>query len=1306
MNLWSADDSKQPKNDDATRAQLRQEQAIVPGDAFRHNEAAAKDVPLSKTLKKKVSSRSRRSMFVRGNSKAERAAAQAFTSAPIGRISSSSSGGPTLSTSSTLGAAPSPAAELAATGSKGDTILSPATNVTYYTRAEIQAHHSTQTSCWIVIQNKVYDVTLYQTDHPGGGHLISDHYAGRDATLAFYGHESGMANGEFHAHTNRARKKLESLYVGDVHPSDRTDYCKEIDLGKISGGDAKQRNVAAISDRIEHEERDAVRMDLEKYYKGELSLKDMGIDWDNLGDGKIQPVKKKKPSSLSSMMVETTATEFLLRGPAQPPPPTPSTAPMRSGASSGGTPPEEVMSRRPQKRLSAFEAGLIDVSDNVADVVEGTDESHGPSEAVETPPPATSPSSLPNPANCSCIDATHEIDLPHYPTVLQRGGTGGKDDIEEEFPYGTHSLKGLGGVPCTGSETEWSRFCRPPCHRSNVPPDSCSGLDAVPAVPPVSFLDTGRDLAAKALLATRLFPELEGELMVLDDARGMRGTPPGNTTSVSCCERGTFHLRGGWLRRIVSNCSGPLRVGISVGKQSPPTFSDEASGSSVAVDGAMAVNINKRSSNSTRGCPDYTEHCIRELPDARMIDPLEVAATPQFEIGSDAFQCCGWTLRAVSPTGSDGTLEEERKRNSWTSPICPSTSEWQAAINASIQVRSSSQYTDARTFLSAVCGSMASSLRSQPPSCPENETSHGPRCTPALDIVEWIERQFDFEENWAIEFANALINSSFLVHAQDGMGETIKVEKDGVDLNALYVFSDEIIGAMCSCPPGQEQEVVATNDPNGKSTDIDARIRARQTGTRSGATACATSGAGSVYCIALVTQEELLNHFDNFSGTEEYQDQIQMQKMLSYASMSQKAKTPSKRRSSLDLYRERVFIRRSFDQRHMVDTLENALDPSGAHKGNGNHNPLRSSKTVCHSHPCSYTQQIVPYMPEAWPQHPLLLRPSPGSSMRVKGIRFASSQKYMFLPGSGFCCGCTLPINTGSEVPGKSLVTDFETDLFGGTILVRVRGCRDAQAGANMDTDNPTSGHFGEGGTGQTFQIVVRGRFRREGLPISECMTGQVFDAPPGKLPPRLALRAALNLLTVLSPVMRVTWVGNGPWLFLGPLASAAQSIIVSEPDSTEEEGGKDHHQPVAMGHQIESPNPEPADPSSSLLSAVGGIRPSQSRNTAIRRKVRKKAFDKLGSKKDKSVTFRTDREYTFVFFHHLPRLDDFSLDLGSMGCHDMSMMLNGQPLKIMAGHEREGQGGGAKSLDCLWSFDLWHEKLFAAAKMQPTNEE
>lgn len=67
------------------------------------------------------------------------------------------------------------------------------------------AEHNTPEDCWVMLHGKVYEVTDYLANHPGGGNLISRN-GGKDVTSDF----EGMF------HSDRARARLKTLYIGDV----------------------------------------------------------------------------------------------------------------------------------------------------------------------------------------------------------------------------------------------------------------------------------------------------------------------------------------------------------------------------------------------------------------------------------------------------------------------------------------------------------------------------------------------------------------------------------------------------------------------------------------------------------------------------------------------------------------------------------------------------------------------------------------------------------------------------------------------------------------------------------------------------------------------------------------------------------------------------------------------------------------------------------------------------------------------------------------------------------------------------------
>ena len=359
-----------------------------------------------------------------------------------------------------------------------------------------------------------------------------------------------------------------------------------------------------------------------------------------------------------------------------------------------------------------------------------------------------------------------------------------------------------------------------------------------------------------------------------------------------------------------------------------------------------------------------------------------------------------------------------------------------------------------------------------------------------------------------------------------------------------------------------------------------------------------------------------------------------------------------------------------------------------------------------HSYPCKDTYtHVPPSSPEKWPQRPILLRPSPESNMKILGVRYSSSDTYLPLPGTGYCNGCTLPINNGNEECGKCLVIDIESDLFIGTAMLRIKNIstlNDEDTISDLNDNNIdtiTKSYFHN--KKRTFQGIVRGRFKVPDIPMSECVTGQVFNHPAGHLPPRLIMKGAISIISHLAPQLQARLEGDCP-RFLSPLVSTAQSAFVQS--TTDENAFADDSIEDTMYE------PQPSDPTSllqelhqsddeSLLSTL----PSDSDNITTRIKTRKRAFDKLHSTRCKTPTFDTKSEYTFEFFQHLILFNDFALSFPKpIGKHPLRSMLNGQPLKFMAAHqthERDEKGNIIdEKMSWLWSFDLWHESLYEDA--------
>ncbi|XP_023554801.1 cytochrome b5-like isoform X2 [Cucurbita pepo subsp. pepo] len=78
---------------------------------------------------------------------------------------------------------------------------------TVFTLAEV-ASHDNRNDCWLIIEDKVYDVTKFLEDHPGGDEVLLSS-TGKDATNDFL--DVG--------HSSAASAMMEEFYVGDIDSS-------------------------------------------------------------------------------------------------------------------------------------------------------------------------------------------------------------------------------------------------------------------------------------------------------------------------------------------------------------------------------------------------------------------------------------------------------------------------------------------------------------------------------------------------------------------------------------------------------------------------------------------------------------------------------------------------------------------------------------------------------------------------------------------------------------------------------------------------------------------------------------------------------------------------------------------------------------------------------------------------------------------------------------------------------------------------------------------------------------------------------
>lgn len=329
---------------------------------------------------------------------------------------------------------------------------------------------------------------------------------------------------------------------------------------------------------------------------------------------------------------------------------------------------------------------------------------------------------------------------------------------------------------------------------------------------------------------------------------------------------------------------------------------------------------------------------------------------------------------------------------------------------------------------------------------------------------------------------------------------------------------------------------------------------------------------------------------------------------------------------------------------------------------------------------CSKGRKTPSLLPSEWPQYPLMLRV--GSGTVVKGIRFSAQQEYLWKTGDVHtwkdalehhwgkaskpdtpnfgCPKCmTLPINNGNEPPGESLVVDFESNLWVGTMLLRLR----FSEGTTVDKYNDSKGYFA--GMNRRYQAVITGS-PKKAIPISDCVTGLQLEREAGKLPAKWILKGALKLLQFFAPQLECKLDHDKPYS-LTPLGSTPQMFGVN----------------CLNGRgDIENKLEEPSEGVRTLLGQA-----SSAPTSLVRAKLRKKALDKAFLQETNHPQLTPQHEYTMEFLQHLFSFQTFEMELGSLiGNYQLKDLLNGQPLQLMAMEK--------STLNKLWSFDIWHECL------------
>ena len=280
---------------------------------------------------------------------------------------------------------------------------------------------------------------------------------------------------------------------------------------------------------------------------------------------------------------------------------------------------------------------------------------------------------------------------------------------------------------------------------------------------------------------------------------------------------------------------------------------------------------------------------------------------------------------------------------------------------------------------------------------------------------------------------------------------------------------------------------------------------------------------------------------------------------------------------------------------------------------------------------------------ETWPHRPLLICLNTPVSLDLKVPKY----------GLGAC-----PL-------GKPF--KFSSDLFEGTCLIRIKD-------SNSDNVQCDSEYFS--GRKRIFQSVVQGRFKEEGLRVSDVLTGHEFSRPLKNLPHPWILKTASNFIGRVAPGSVVVVHTDQPKVE-AILAGTSQAVRGGERNNisatvvcmTDELlltpiNCSPHH----LYRTSDEPGNEPNILNREIqedCSIFGGIFTSET-STSRRKRILS------NPQKAKQYTFDTETIYTFEFYQNLFDANSYALDLGftKIGC---SKVLDGQPIQWL-GKLRDGR--------------------------------
>eukprot|EP00956_Cyclotella_meneghiniana_P016232 scaffold25542_cov60-Cyclotella_meneghiniana.AAC.6 len=233
------------------------------------------------------------------------------------------------------------------------------------------------------------------------------------------------------------------------------------------------------------------------------------------------------------------------------------------------------------------------------------------------------------------------------------------------------------------------------------------------------------------------------------------------------------------------------------------------------------------------------------------------------------------------------------------------------------------------------------------------------------------------------------------------------------------------------------------------------------------------------------------------------------------------------------------------------------------------------------------------------------------------------------------------PVSNHIEVPGYGNAAcplgrpfKFSSNLFEGICIIRIKD-------SNSDDVQGDKTYFS--GRKRIFQSVVQGRFKEEGLKVSDVLTGHEFSRPLKNLPHPWILKTASNFIGKVAPGSNVVVHTDQPFVE-AILAGTSQALRGDEPGN----------EPNILSREIDED-----------CTIFGG---AFSKEVSVSR--RKKILS--NPEKAKQYTFDTETIYTFDFYQNLFDANSYALDLGftQIGC---AKVLDGQPIQWL-GKLRDGR--------------------------------